>query len=242
MGSKKLKKLIVVVLFLFIFNNSIPFILNQQNIENSQVPNLINEFPRNFNIENEIQDVTYPQKIEQTLVGDLQLENSDKKTFEILISFNSNYSKLNRLEFTLKYAPTAKIIYNYDIIPCLSLRISGVELRTLINQINLLNQIQYISKNHQKRNPTNNNFPTDNWSRPFSLENWWINTIGADKVSYTGKGVKLAIMDTGITVHPDFFFNGNPKQPRIIKSRNFAYEENEFIGNYTYDDYGHGTH
>ncbi len=242
MGSKKVKKLIVVVLFLFIFNNSIPFLLNQQNIENSQVVNLINEFPKNFNIENEIQDVKYPQKIEQTLVGDLQLENSDKKTYEILIYFNSNYSKLNRLEFTLKYAPTAKIIYNYDIIPCLSLRISGVELRTLINQINLLHQIQYISKNHQKRNPTYNNIPTNNWSRPFSLENWWINTIGADKVPYTGKGVKLAIMDTGITVHPDFFFNGDPKQPRIIKSRNFAYEENEFIGNYTYDDYGHGTH
>ena len=242
MGLKKIKKIIIVILFLFLFNSSIPFILNPQNIENSQAPNLINEFQRNVNIENELKDVKYSQKIEQKLVEELKIENTYKNTFEILINFNSSYSKLNRLEFTSQYTPNAQIIYNYDIIPCISLRISGVELKTLIKQIEILDQIQYISKNHQKNIQDNINFPLSNWSRPFSLENWWINTIGADKVAYTGKGVKLAIVDTGITVHPDFFFNGNPKQPRIIKSRNFTYEDNIFKENYTYDDYGHGTH
>ena len=114
--------------------------------------------------------------------------------------------------------------------------------KTLINQIEILDQIQYISKNHQRSILDNNNFPLNNWSRPYSLENWWINTIGANKVAYTGKGVKLAIVDTGITVHPDFFFDGDPKQPRIIKNRNFTYEDHISIENYTYDDYGHGTH
>ena len=242
MGLKKIKKLIIIILFLFIFNNSILFILNPPNIKNSQVPKLINEFPRNFNIENELKDVKYSQKIEQRLVEDLKIEKSDEKTFDILINFNSHYSKLNRLEFKSKYAPNAQIIYNYDIIPCLSLRISGVELKTLIDQMKIFHQIQYISKTHQKNILINDNIPLNNWSRPFSLDNWWINAIGADKVQYTGKGVKLAIVDTGITVHPDFFFNGNPKQPRIIKSRNFTYEEHISIVNYTYDDYGHGTH
>jgi serine protease AprX len=241
MGLKKIKKLIIVVLFLFILNNSIPFIMKSQKIETPQVPNMINELPRNFNLENEIINVKNSQKIEQTLVGDLRLENSERKFFDILITFTSNFSKLNRLEFISIYAPTTQILYNYDIIPCLSLRISGIELKTLINHIKTFHQIQYISKNHQKR-IENNNPPLNNWSHPFSLENWWVKTIGADKVTYTGKGVKLAIMDTGITVHPDFFSNGNPKQPRIIKSRNFTYEENVFIDNYTYDDYGHGTH
>ncbi len=242
MDLKKIKKLTLIILFLFIFNISIPFIINSQINERPQVPNLINEFPGNLNLENELKDEKFSQKIEQTLVGDLKLENSDEKTFEVLISFKDNFSKLDRMEFRSKYTPTAQILYNYDIIPCLSLRISGVELKTLINQVKTLNQIQYIGKNHQKRIITDNNPLSNNWSYPFSLENWWINTIGANKVSYTGKGIKLAIMDTGITVHPDFFLNGNPEQPRIIKSRNFTYEKEVFINNYTYDDYGHGTH
>ena len=241
MGLKKNYKLIMVVLLLFILNNSIPFMINSNIIEKPQVPNMINEFPRNFNIENELINAKNSQKVEHTLVGDLRLENSERNNFDILITFTSNISKLNRLEFISNYAPTAQILYNYDIIPSLSLRIAGIELKTLINHIKTLHQIQYISKIHQKK-IENNNFPLNNWSYSFSLENWWINTIGADKVPFTGKGVKLAIMDTGITVHPDFFSNGDPKQPRIIKSRNFTYEDNILIDNYTYDDYGHGTH
>ncbi len=242
MGLKKIKKFIIIILFIFLFNNSIPLIFNSQINENLQVPNSINKIPKNFHIENELTIEKFSQKIEQTLVRDLKLENSDEKFFEILILFTDNFSKLNRMEFISKYAPTSQILYNYDIIPCLSLLISCIELKILMNHSKNLHQIQYIGKNHQKRIHTENYFSSNNWSRPFSLKNWWIDTIGAKKVPYTGKGVKLAIMDTGITVHPDFFFNGNPKQSRIIKSRNFTYEENIFINNYTYDDYGHGTH
>ena len=47
MDLKKIKKLTVLVLFLFIVNISIPFILNSQINEKSQVTNLVNDFPQN---------------------------------------------------------------------------------------------------------------------------------------------------------------------------------------------------
>ena len=56
MGLKKIKKSIIFFLFLLIFTNSIPFLLNSKIIEKPQVPNMVNELPRNFNMENEIID------------------------------------------------------------------------------------------------------------------------------------------------------------------------------------------
>src|SRR3546814_14776508 len=38
-----------------------------------------------------------------------------------------------------------------------------------------------------------------------SLSTWGIQAVGADKSGYSGKGVRLAILDTGIDLeHPDF--------------------------------------
>ncbi len=49
-------------------------------------------------------------------------------------------------------------------------------------------------------------------------------------------------MDTGISVHPDFFVNDNPQDSRIVLSQNFASDNGVIDPNYKYDDYGHGTH
>ena len=72
--------------------------------------------------------------------------------------------------------------------------------------------------------------------------NWWLSAINATNLPYNGNGVKLAVMDTGISVHPDFFVNDNPQDSRIVLSQNFASDNGVIDPNYKYDDYGHGTH
>ncbi|KIR02033.1 Subtilisin-like serine protease [Lachnospiraceae bacterium TWA4] len=49
-------------------------------------------------------------------------------------------------------------------------------------------------------------------------------------MKYSGKGIRVAILDTGIAAHPDF-------DNRIIVFEDFV---NKKI--YPYDDNGHGTH
>ncbi|CVI66285.1 Serine protease AprX [Clostridiales bacterium CHKCI001] len=50
------------------------------------------------------------------------------------------------------------------------------------------------------------------------------------KARYTGEGITVAILDTGIYPHPDF---GN----RIVVFKDFVYGKR-----YPYDKNGHGTH
>ena len=58
----------------------------------------------------------------------------------------------------------------------------------------------------------------------------FVNVSGVWEMGYTGKGVKVAVIDTGIAPHPDF---GN----RITGFADFVNGKTE-----PYDDHGHGTH
>src|SRR3546814_5538998 len=63
-----------------------------------------------------------------------------------------------------------------------------------------------------------------------SLSTWGIQAVGADKSGYSGKGVRLAILDTGIDLeHPDF-------AGRKMETRSFI------DGQTVQDGNGHGTH
>lgn len=75
-----------------------------------------------------------------------------------------------------------------------------------------------------------------------SIENWWLKAVNATNLSFSGKNINIAILDTGISVHPDFFVDGDPDKSRIIKSQNFTSEYGISQEIYTYDSYGHGTH
>ncbi|HMF32957.1 MAG TPA: S8 family serine peptidase, partial [Candidatus Lokiarchaeia archaeon] len=81
-----------------------------------------------------------------------------------------------------------------------------------------------------------------------SLDNWWRGAIGANQTSLTGKGVKIAILDTGcgyftdtgVTFHADLYAN-------IASIANFASKDSsgnpaDVDPNDVYDVNGHGTH
>ncbi len=61
-----------------------------------------------------------------------------------------------------------------------------------------------------------------------------IECVGSDVETYTGKGVYVAVLDSGIVRHPDL--NG-----RIVAFRDFTGNRKR-IQNAVYDDNGHGTH
>lgn len=73
-------------------------------------------------------------------------------------------------------------------------------------------------------------------TRVFAVMDIARKTVGADKISktgYTGKGVTVAIIDTGTSPHNDLIYPTN----RIIGFKDFINEEVK-----PYDDNGHGTH
>lgn len=60
-----------------------------------------------------------------------------------------------------------------------------------------------------------------------------IGSSAAQKIGFTGKGISVAVIDTGIHPHPDFTIPQN----RILAWQDFINQKNE-----PYDDNGHGTH
>lgn len=54
-----------------------------------------------------------------------------------------------------------------------------------------------------------------------------------DNERYTGNGVGIAVLDSGISRHPDF-------EGRVIEFHNFLTDKQR-AGEYM-DDFGHGTH
>lgn len=57
-----------------------------------------------------------------------------------------------------------------------------------------------------------------------------LQTAAAWKKGITGKGITVAVMDTGIAAHPDY-------EKRVICFRDFIQQKT-----WPYDDYGHGSH
>ena len=58
------------------------------------------------------------------------------------------------------------------------------------------------------------------------------NVIECDE-KYTGKGIYVAVLDSGVQNHPDL-------KGRVVASRDFV--GNRWAGRAAYDDNGHGTH
>lgn len=58
--------------------------------------------------------------------------------------------------------------------------------------------------------------------------------VGADSVALTGRGVYVAVLDSGVARHPDL-------HGRIVAFRDFTHRSKGAQEAY-YDDNGHGTH
>lgn len=52
---------------------------------------------------------------------------------------------------------------------------------------------------------------------------------------YTGEGVYAAVLDSGVSLHPDL-------GERVVAFRDFTMSNAKRISNSYYDDNGHGTH
>jgi subtilisin family serine protease len=194
----------------------------------------------------------FSQKIDQKLIeisSNLFRINQDQQKIariSFFIQFREDINEKHRIEILNQLNPQIEINYNYRLIPVVSCSIPIVNIQNLFNEIDFIPEIVYLNSINQIKLEPNSILKTkledDSWTAPFSYENWWRDAIGMKDVNYTGKGVNLAIMDTGITVHPDFFTNGDSNKPRIVKSINFALEDGIVDPQYVFDDYGHGTH
>lgn len=71
--------------------------------------------------------------------------------------------------------------------------------------------------------------PASSSGHPSETTPWGVARVDAPSTTYTGKGVKVAILDSGIDVdHPDLWANIGPMH--------------DFVGTTAEDGYGHGTH
>ena len=173
------------------------------------------------------------QKIEPYLISLIDHTSQVNQIVKILILFHNHEEKIEFITDLPEWTDQYNIFYDYQIIPALSLSFPLETLSFLVKNINTFIGVKQITQNHNiliDQSPIssgiNEKVNDEQWNPSMSMDNWWLGAIGLENVPYSGKGVKLAIMDTGITVHPDFFTNGNPKDSRIIKSRNFTKEKN----------------
>ncbi|WP_457556674.1 S8 family peptidase [Candidatus Harpocratesius sp.] len=184
------------------------------------------------------------QEKNQVLV-DQDLSNYVFIIFDESIQFDQRVSLIEKID------RNAEIKYNYKYLPVVSVKFSQDINNIYVNNQNFIYGIKKITNVHQTQfeaydlsnlNENQTVILDDQENSDENLENWWLNAIGAENVPFTGKGVKIAIIDTGISVHPDFFENGNPKFSRIVANVNFSSEAGVLEKNYYFDDYGHGTH
>lgn len=118
-----------------------------------------------------------------------------------------------------------------SIIGGLSLEVSARKLQSFINLLPkdvklILNKPEEYSLPEPVQNPKliGNFFKLNNAVKSFGIDE-------VQKAGFTGKGVGIAIIDSGIYPHPDF-------EDRITLFKSFEEKDGEF----PHDDFGHGTH
>ncbi len=152
----------------------------------------------------------------------------------IIIIFNEELSKEERLREIIKLFSNFDIIHEFNIVPGIYLECQRSELIQLKTLIEESNEIIKIFKENIYTIPNNVKIQ-QNSLNPVDWNNWWLQSIGAENLTYDGTGINVSIIDSGIYPHPDF-------QTRIIKQINFASKGEETDNSDFIDRNGHGTH
>ena len=141
-----------------------------------------------------------------------KLKKQDNDIIPIIISYKDNM-KISEGKIS---SLSKKLNYELPIVNGYACEMSAEAIREIIRDPN----IEYISYD----------------TKVFAVMDITRKTVGADKITksgYTGKGITVAIIDTGLSPHLDLIYPYN----RVIGFKDFI--NNEAIA---YDDNGHGTH
>ncbi|MHA1149979.1 MAG: S8 family peptidase [Promethearchaeota archaeon] len=209
-------------------------------VETVSVEHNSNKVPLNFGclrdaehsaISNNIYD-TYLKEELNKLVLDQSCTDKDK--IKVIIMFEDNESKENRINIIDSIFNEYTVLWNYDIIPGVFMQLSPNELIDNSKIIEQENKILRVELSRQFKIPYEDvNLPCSSTKSKNDYPNWWAHAIGADNLIFDGSGVTIAVLDSGIYDHPDL---------NIVNNRNFV---NVACGGASYnyeDENGHGTH
>ena len=183
----------------------------------------LNNFNDNFD-DNSIFDTDLSQLISNK-------SNIKSQKVKIIMIFNENIEKDDRINIINSVFEEFEILANYDIISGTYLSLSVEELAKKESNLSNIDGIKKIHKSQMYNYPyINSDLPETSSLSKSSYPNWWIPAIGAENLEYNGTGVRVAVIDTGIFNHPDL---------NLVMNKSFVSGENPLND---IDDYGHGTH
>jgi subtilisin family serine protease len=215
-------------------NENLPYDLNPII---SQIDNQINSRNNELESQNPKDDHVFDEKLKTFLKDLSHPKECNPKYVKIIITFDVETNKQERINLIDSILNDYKVLYNYDIIPGVAIEVDSLELNQKASFINDVLDIQKIYKSNNYEPPViiDKSLKPSDLSKG-SYDNWWVKAVGADNVGgLTGNGVKVSVIDTGVFDHPDLNYN-----PSSTTARNLISEEAD-ASNYD-DSYGHGTH
>ncbi|HOO11821.1 MAG TPA: S8 family peptidase [Bacillota bacterium] len=132
-----------------------------------------------------------------------------------IILYHKDHS-LSHMEKCLCRHPDVKLKHHLPIIKAMALEVPA----RMVHELAVLDEVEYVTSD----------------TKVFIHMDVARETIREDRVApikYTGKGVGVAVIDTGVAPHPDLVEPNN----RIIAFKDYVNQKKE-----PYDDNGHGTH
>ena len=163
----------------------------------------------------------YKHKMQPNLIKELRRPNTanmtSSKKLQVIVQFNKKLSSHHLKSLNKHVEPHhCAVIKKLQLIDSISANVTHTGIKKLCKQT----YVSYVYLDHKVHTRLNIAAPA-------------VGAAAAQKSGLTGKGVSIAIIDTGIYPHPDLTKPVN----RIIAFK-------DFVGNRKtpYDDNGHGTH
>ena len=210
------------------------------------------------------QEIPSSEKWDSSLARHLSMDQRGD-SFQVFYQICESLSYEQRKRHAETLFPKETILRIYENLPFILVEtsLSNLEQSTSHNLVERVflneryelmmgDEIEMIGEKHTEPITIQSPMPQPSSSPESELENWWLPLIGADSATKNGAGVNIAIIDTGITIHPDFIGSGeiNPEtgeysisgnENRRVMSVNFADAANALEKRHAFDTHGHGT-